>query len=81
MICASNKDLLVAIENGSFREDLYWRLKVVPIHLPALRDRREDIRDLAQHFLGRFALKNGRPRQSLSDAAATIRTAHQLPPP
>jgi DNA-binding NtrC family response regulator len=52
---------------------------VVPIHLPPLRERRDDIRDLAQHFLGRFALKNGRPRQSLSDAAAQVLEAYRWP--
>src|SRR3954466_6229803 len=62
VICATNRDLGKRVQEGKFREDLYWRLKVVPIELPPLRDRREDIGDLAQHFLARNAAEHGRPR-------------------
>lgn len=58
VIAATNKDLLQEIENGNFREDLYYRLNVVTLHVPPLRDRREDIPVLAQHFLSTFAEKN-----------------------
>jgi two-component system response regulator HydG len=58
VIAATNKDLLQEIENGNFREDLYYRMNVVTIHVPPLRDRREDIPVLAQHFLSTFAEKN-----------------------
>ena len=64
MVCATNRDLGQRVQEGKFREDLYWRLKVVPIELPPLRDRREDIRHLAQHFLARTAAEHGRPREA-----------------
>ena len=72
VICATNRNLDRLVADGKFREDLYWRLKVVPVELPALRDRREDIRDLAQHFLARFAATYGRPTQTLSECAIVV---------
>jgi len=58
IISATNKDLKKAIASGQFREDLYYRLNVVNIELPALRERREDILLLSRHFLKKFALEN-----------------------
>ncbi len=58
VVAATNRDLPQAIEEGSFRDDLYYRLNVVGLELPPLRDRREDIPLLCQHFLERFAEKN-----------------------
>ncbi len=58
IICATNQDLEELIEEGTFREDLFYRLNVISIPLPALRDRREDIPILAQHFLKRYADEN-----------------------
>ncbi len=72
VVCATNRNLEKLVHDGRFREDLYWRLKVVPIELPPLRARREDIRDLAQHFLSRFAAAYGRPTQTLTDAAVSM---------
>jgi two-component system response regulator HydG len=58
VIAASNKNLLEQINSGTFREDLYYRLNVVEIEIPPLRERKEDIPLLAQHFLKQFAAKN-----------------------
>lgn len=60
IVAATNIDLKEAVRQGSFREDLYYRLSVVPIELPPLRDRREDILPLAQHFIGKYNEENGR---------------------
>ncbi|HZI17497.1 MAG TPA: sigma-54 dependent transcriptional regulator [Pyrinomonadaceae bacterium] len=60
IIAATNIDLREAVRQGSFREDLYYRLAVVPIELPPLRDRREDVLALAQHFIGKYNEENGR---------------------
>jgi DNA-binding NtrC family response regulator len=72
VICATNRDLPKRVQEGKFREDLYWRLKVVPIELPPLRQRREDLGDLAQHFLARAAAEHGRAPQSLSEGALQL---------
>jgi DNA-binding NtrC family response regulator len=60
IIAATNVDLKEAVKNGTFREDLYYRLSVVPIELPPLRTRREDILPLAQHFIRKYNLENAR---------------------
>ena len=60
IIAATNIDLKDAVRQGTFREDLYYRLSVVPIELPPLRDRREDILPLAQHFIHKYNEENGR---------------------
>lgn len=61
VIAATNRDLENAVKEGSFREDLYWRLNVVRVHLPPLRERKEDIPLLIQHFVQKFAKENNRP--------------------
>lgn len=78
IIAATNKDLPKLIEEGRFRQDLYYRLNVVPISLPALRERREDVVMLARHFLERAALE-GLPRKALSDDAAQLLMAYHWP--
>ena len=66
IIAATNKKLRTLIEQEKFREDLYYRLNVVTVDLPALRARREDILPLAEHFLKKYAKENGRPARSFS---------------
>jgi len=59
ILATSNRDLVSYVEQGSFRQDLYYRLNVFPVHVPPLRDRPEDIAPLAEHFLARFSRKLG----------------------
>ena len=59
IICTTNRDLKKEVENGNFREDLYYRLNVVPVHIPPLRERKEDIPDLLNYFIGKFNEENG----------------------
>jgi len=68
VIAATNQDLRAALEQGTFREDLYYRLNVVPINIPPLRERREDIRFLANHFLKKLAPDAGSEVESITDA-------------
>src|SRR5450432_1285286 len=69
VVAATNKELEARLGNGSFREDLYYRLNVIHIHLPALRDRAEDILMLAEHFLARSATKAGKEIRGFHEAA------------
>jgi two-component system, NtrC family, response regulator PilR len=69
VIAATNKDLEKAIAAGEFREDLFYRLSVIPLHVPALRDRREDIPLLARHFLESFRNSMGKKIDSISPEA------------
>ena len=76
-VAATNRDLEGEIDAGRFREDFYYRLNVIPVHLPALRERREDILPLARHFLGRLG-ENGR-RLELGEDAVRVLEAHAWP--
>ena len=78
IIAATNKHLPQLIEEGRFRQDLYYRLNVVPIALPPLRERREDVILLARHFLERAA-QDGLPRKALADDAAQLLMAWHWP--
>jgi two-component system nitrogen regulation response regulator NtrX len=71
VIAATNKDLEAEIARGTFRDDLYYRLNVIPISVPPLRTRGNDIVLLAEHFLRRFAAETGTPRKKLSSGAAS----------
>src|SRR5438105_107701 len=79
VICATNRALPEMVKEGRFREDLYYRLNVVPIQVPPLRERREDIRELANHFLARSAVQLGRIPQTLSDGAAQLLESYAWP--
>ena len=68
LIAASNRDLEQEVEEKRFRRDLFYRLNVVPLHLPALRERREDLPILAAHFAAKAANKHGRPPAALDPA-------------
>jgi len=72
LVTATNRDLEAAVESGAFRSDLYYRLQVVHIHLPPLRERREDIPLLADYFLRKFAEENGRALRTISDEAMRL---------
>jgi transcriptional regulator with PAS, ATPase and Fis domain len=67
IICTTNRDLKKEAENGKFREDLYYRLNVVPINIPPLRERQEDIPDLLNYFIGKFNEENGYAVEEASD--------------
>ena len=79
LIAATNRDLRVALEDGTFREDLYYRLNVVPIDIPPLRDHREDIPDLVSLFLRRFASDSGRQVTTMSREAMNLLLSHHWP--
>jgi two-component system, NtrC family, response regulator HydG len=78
VIAATNQDLKQAIGEKRFREDLYYRLNVVPLHAPPLRERKEDIAALAQHFISRFNQRNG-TRRTLRQGALQKMAAHDFP--
>jgi two-component system response regulator PilR (NtrC family) len=79
VIAATNKDLEKAIAAGEFREDLYYRLSVIPIHVPALRERREDIPLLARHFLEHFRKAMEKPIQGISPEAMNLLESYDWP--
>ena len=79
LISATNRDLLADVKSGRFREDLFYRLHVYPIGVPALNERREDIPALARHFLTRFAAEEGKRIRGLDAGAMSLLTAHRWP--
>ncbi|MBI3358501.1 MAG: sigma 54-interacting transcriptional regulator [Nitrospirae bacterium] len=79
IIAATNKDLKKAIEQNTFRQDLYYRLCVVPIHLPPLRERKDDIPPLVNHFLQKFNKEMGRKVAHVSLDAIKILTGYDYP--
>ena len=79
VLAATNKTLEDEIAAGRFREDLYYRLNVVPIHVPALRERREDIPQLIVHFLQQFTTLDGAPSRGMEQAAAERLVHHEWP--
>jgi len=79
VIASTNRDLSAEITNGRFREDLYYRLSVVPIRVPALRERRDDIPLLVEHFMAWSAATNGLPARRLGDDAMAVLQAYDWP--
>src|SRR5262249_15982547 len=79
LLSATNHDLDAAVANGSFRQDLFFRLKVVTIKLPPLRDRREDIPLLAAHFLKEFNQLHGKKVTGISDAVRKAMATYNWP--
>lgn len=79
VVAATNKNLQEAVAAGTFREDLFYRLNVVRIDMPALRERREDIPLLASHFLRKYASENAKPLQGFSTEAMDALTGYEWP--
>ena len=79
VIAATNRQLDLAIESGAFREDLFYRLNVVPIYLPPLRERKQDIRDLVDSFIHRFAGEYSLPEASISPEAFEVLVNYDWP--
>ena len=79
VVTATNKDLEAEVEAGNFREDLFYRLNVVPIYLPPLRERREDILLLAGHFLAKYAGVSGKEITSFSPLAMEVLVSYDWP--
>ncbi len=79
LVAATNRDLRAALEQGTFREDLYYRLNVVPISIAPLRERKEDIPYLVDHFIARFAREAGKPIEGITPAAMKLLTAFHWP--
>jgi DNA-binding NtrC family response regulator len=79
LIAATNKDLRQALEQGTFREDLYYRLNVVPIDIAPLRERKEDIPDLVNLFVSGFTGESGKPVEGITPEAMQILVGYHWP--
>ncbi|MGH9449275.1 MAG: sigma-54-dependent transcriptional regulator [Terriglobia bacterium] len=79
LIALTNRDLKAMVAAGEFREDFYYRVSVIPIHVPPLRERREDIEPLARHFLNKFARQMGKPLNGLAPDVIPRLTGYSWP--
>ncbi|MCI4661802.1 MAG: sigma-54 dependent transcriptional regulator [Neomegalonema sp.] len=79
LISATNKDLQQLVDEGKFREDLFYRLNVFPLSLPTLRDRREDIPELIEHFIRKFAIEEGRNVSGIEPSALQLLSEYPWP--
>jgi DNA-binding NtrC family response regulator len=79
IICTTNRDLKKEVENENFREDLYYRLSVVPVRIPPLRERAEDIPDLLNYFIGKFNEENGYAVEEASDETIAMLQSQAWP--
>jgi len=79
LIAATNRDLLTMMEQNQFRQDLFYRLNVIQLYVPALRERQEDIAELAQHFVQRFAEKTGKSTAGLTPDALQLCLSYKWP--
>ncbi len=79
VIAATNKNLEGEIQYGRFREDLYYRLNVIPIHVPPLRERKEDISLFTEHFLREFSVRSGKEKKGISPEALQLLMGHNWP--
>jgi two-component system nitrogen regulation response regulator NtrX len=79
VIAATNKNLDEEIRKGAFREDLFFRLNVIPFHVPPLRERRDDVPLLARHFIGEIAAEYGRRPKELSSEAMNVLVGQSWP--
>ena len=79
IIAATHRDLDAFVREGRFREDLYYRLKVILIELPPLRERIDDLPELASHFLSRFSERNGKMVSLISGEAMALMLAYPWP--
>ncbi len=79
ILAASNEDLMGLVREGKFREDLYHRLNVISLHLPPLRERKEDIPALVERFLGRYCQENGKPPRAFTNAVMKLLMDYDWP--
>ncbi|HUP66500.1 MAG TPA: sigma-54 dependent transcriptional regulator [Thermoanaerobaculia bacterium] len=79
VVCATNRDLTLAISEGKFREDLFFRIHVFPVEVPSLRARKEDIRPLARFFASRYAAEVGKREMSIGEEAWSVLMQHDWP--
>jgi DNA-binding NtrC family response regulator len=79
IVCATNRDVLSVVRQGAFREDLYYRLYVVPIHMPPLRERGSDVIEIAEAALQRFSAEEGRSFRSIDEDVRGILARHPWP--